>query len=446
MLMKKFYTFAMVMAMLGSASAAIAQEQVKLLSFTFPQEAAGKFYKFGISATDGQQVVVDWGDGKLTAPVKVVNYDDDWAYTEISGKIAGDAVTIYGTNAATINNIDFSWNKDFGEECKITSVNLSGLSGVKAIDFSTNNLTSLNVIDCKALTTIDAGNNALSSLEFPYDSGITTLRVQNTDGSGKNGTNHLSTLDFSKLPKLKTLNINYNSAEGETMKLDFSSNPDLTTIDAMECGITELNISKNNKLTTLRVNNNELTELDASNMNPSKNAIVFAIGNKLTSVKPAPKMTTLNVSNNNFSFATLPAVADVPAKNYIYNPQKAMEVTPDGLVVDLSSQAEIAGTATVYAWKANGEALESGFTADKGVFTFDAPVEKAVCSMTNAMFPKLTLETVALDIKGSSAVSGIESENAPAEYFNLQGIRVENPENGIFIRRQGGKTVKVIIK
>ncbi|HAW06954.1 MAG TPA: DUF5116 domain-containing protein, partial [Rikenellaceae bacterium] len=35
--------------------------------------------------------------------------------------------------------------------------------------------------------------------------------------------------------------------------------------------------------------------------------------------------------------------------------------------------------------------------------------------------------------------------NAPVEYFNLQGVKVSNPENGIFIRRQGGKTSKVLM-
>ncbi len=32
----------------------------------------------------------------------------------------------------------------------------------------------------------------------------------------------------------------------------------------------------------------------------------------------------------------------------------------------------------------------------------------------------------------------------PVEYYNLQGIRTANPENGLFIARQGDKTVKVI--
>ena len=37
-----------------------------------------------------------------------------------------------------------------------------------------------------------------------------------------------------------------------------------------------------------------------------------------------------------------------------------------------------------------------------------------------------------------------ENSNAPVEYFNLQGVRVNNPENGIFICRQGSKVTKVV--
>lgn len=49
-----------------------------------------------------------------------------------------------------------------------------------------------------------------------------------------------------------------------------------------------------------------------------------------------------------------------------------------------------------------------------------------------------------------TGIDGIESddENAPVEYFNLQGIRVngDNLGTGIYIRRQGSKTTKVLIQ
>ncbi len=39
-----------------------------------------------------------------------------------------------------------------------------------------------------------------------------------------------------------------------------------------------------------------------------------------------------------------------------------------------------------------------------------------------------------------------EAENAPVEYFNLQGVRVAAPQGGIFLRRQGSKVEKVVIR
>ena len=43
-------------------------------------------------------------------------------------------------------------------------------------------------------------------------------------------------------------------------------------------------------------------------------------------------------------------------------------------------------------------------------------------------------------------VDNIEDSNAPVEYFNLQGVRVENPSTGLYIKRQGNKVTKVIIR
>ena len=49
----------------------------------------------------------------------------------------------------------------------------------------------------------------------------------------------------------------------------------------------------------------------------------------------------------------------------------------------------------------------------------------------------------------SDASTGVEEtladENAPVEYFNLQGVKVANPENGIFIKRQGSRASKVVL-
>ncbi|MDE6468615.1 MAG: hypothetical protein K2L28_06945, partial [Muribaculaceae bacterium] len=39
-----------------------------------------------------------------------------------------------------------------------------------------------------------------------------------------------------------------------------------------------------------------------------------------------------------------------------------------------------------------------------------------------------------------------DDNNAPAVYYNLNGVRVENPANGLYIERRGTKARKVLIK
>ena len=48
------------------------------------------------------------------------------------------------------------------------------------------------------------------------------------------------------------------------------------------------------------------------------------------------------------------------------------------------------------------------------------------------------------DNTGGATNLVIDNNDCAVEYYNLQGVRVSNPENGIFIRRQGNKTIKVI--
>jgi len=58
-------------------------------------------------------------------------------------------------------------------------------------------------------------------------------------------------------------------------------------------------------------------------------------------------------------------------------------------------------------------------------------------------------------VKNTQYVSGLDESgidnitadsNATAEYYNLQGVRVANPEAGLYIRRQGNNVTKVYVK
>ena len=68
---------------------------------------------------------------------------------------------------------------------------------------------------------------------------------------------------------------------------------------------------------------------------------------------------------------------------------------------------------------------------DSGSATFDG-----VFLSYNASLPM---------VSGIEAVIEIESVYMNVEYYNLQGVKVKNPKNGIYIRKQGNKTSKVMV-
>lgn len=61
--------------------------------------------------------------------------------------------------------------------------------------------------------------------------------------------------------------------------------------------------------------------------------------------------------------------------------------------------------------------------------------------------PCVLVITKSGDASGISGIVSDEDNNAPAEYFNLQGVRVANPEAGqLVICRQGDKVSKILVK
>ena len=53
---------------------------------------------------------------------------------------------------------------------------------------------------------------------------------------------------------------------------------------------------------------------------------------------------------------------------------------------------------------------------------------------------------ISVTTKSTTGVENVAVDTeTPVEYFNLQGVRVLNPTNGIFIRRQAGKASKVVL-
>lgn len=75
-------------------------------------------------------------------------------------------------------------------------------------------------------------------------------------------------------------------------------------------------------------------------------------------------------------------------------------------------------------------------------------VGKGVMALATSDATQVGYTTYTFEQK-QTAITDIEAEfdeNAPVEYFNLQGIRVDNPSNGLYIRRQGNKVEKILVK
>ncbi len=91
-----------------------------------------------------------------------------------------------------------------------------------------------------------------------------------------------------------------------------------------------------------------------------------------------------------------------------------------------------------------------------GVKLNDAPVAEASYSHEGSGVLTFRVSAVysvgesrpceALTVDTATGIATVEAEAGEAEYFNLQGIRVDNPTEGIYIRRQDGKATKVLVK
>ena len=102
----------------------------------------------------------------------------------------------------------------------------------------------------------------------------------------------------------------------------------------------------------------------------------------------------------------------------------------------------------------NYTANEEIFLEDDGTYTSvwgkDGANTTLAADFEGTISFTLPASAEGLEVKFASKGAGIDSvvaeENAPAVYYNLQGVKVANPENGIYVVRQGSKVSKVLVK
>jgi hypothetical protein len=294
----------------------------------------------------------------------------------------------------------------------------------------------------------------------------------------------VKSVDVSKVAQLKSLSVIYAPTYTGEMNLetiDLQNNTELTdlSIQTQATGVNaklkEIDLSKNTKLTSIYLPNNSLekatlpddfTTKDANDANALAKVTIFLNNNKLTAINgdldKLPAKSQINISGNKFTLATLPAKpANVSASEYTYAPQPAYEVAETVTELDLSSQLTATGiltesVETTYSFVTGGETPETlvegtdyEVTAP-GKFKFiKAQTEKIHGVMATTAFPKFTganayVTTEFTVVPGTPTGINIAkaAEQEGDKLYNLQGVEVQKPAKGLYIKN--GK--KVIIK
>lgn len=408
-------------------------------------DVTGKDMDMTVSLSAESEYLVNYGDGNY---VTLEYQEGFWGpdYVSIDGKVLGSKIVLKGDpkNIVGIDYVASNWDDD---PVKVSNADLTALENLETLVLGNCGLSAIDLSKNQKLTSVKLESNKFTSFDAELPA-LETLSLANSN-SGANklyGENAITAFDATKYPALTSLNISFNG-----FKPDWTKLAALETISMDGNGLTAIELPAMEKLGTLNVRWNELTALDLSNVKTA--ATVYAIANGIESVKlPEQKLGNLYIANNKLTFATLPALDKIGEWSN-YAPQQPMAVTTAEGVVDLSSQYMVRDVKTVYVWtvpaaEADAEPVVfDKYFINKGVFSFTEAANGAVCKMTNEAFPALTLETVALDVeKSAAAVEELGAAAGEAEYYTLQGVRVLNPTEGLYIRLQGGKASKVLVR
>lgn len=315
--------------------------------------------------------------------------------------------------------------------------------GVTVLSLSNASMSAIDVSAMKSLTTLGISGSPveLENLKLPADGQIKEFIA---DGCG------FTALPSEGLSGVTMLVVNRNPLG----RVDISSLKALEGFYAEGCDLTEVTFD-NPSLWNLYLGKNKLEQIDLSKL-PALQQL-FIIGNNLDQIDLSANnnLKVLSIEGNRFDMQSLP----VPSSRFLvynYSSQQPIEIEVEGATVDLSRQAQRDGVATSYTWYIDtpyfddyGELIGEDLYVDEeyllegGVTTFLKTFKNVMCVMTNDLFPGLYLYTTFVDIT-VAGVEDVEIDATDAEYYNLQGVRVDNPGAGIYIRRQGNVVSKVM--
>lgn len=375
---------------------------------SFTTVADGNNGEVIFTGTKTSSLYIDWrGDGTeyIEYPINGENY---MAYPQQS-YYAGVEVKVYTYESAEDVKVFSIYN------VPMSKIDATPLTNLTAFAVGGAGLSEDGIMfpESPALTELTLNGNALSSTEFLK--GFTSLRHLTLSG------NKYETFDASELESLQTLMLSNNNIGSVTL-----ANRHLWGLDLAGNNLSDISFDKTPSLSQVVLSNNKFSSVDLS---PLKANLV-----------------ALDVQGNNFDFSTLPLHSDFPLMSYYrYANQNPCAVECVDGKVDLSAQAEVAGTPTVFRWflgevavdpesyELVGEELETGgddpeFTVENGVTTFHYTFnDKVTCVMTNPVFENLILYTVPVAVVSAGITEAdADSVDTMVDVYSVSGVKVRS--------------------
>ncbi len=337
----------------------------KIASWTVKTGHSGSVsFKVGMSGASPESpktFYVDLGDGVLKpfTTTSALGLAEANVNAEISKGSKKMALYIPEDETLTLLSLD---------GIQLTAIDLTAATELIDLSLDDCNLSSVDLQYNRCLQTLDLSNNRLSKLDL---NGVFGNYEKYALKSVKAANNNISSF------------VN-NAATAQIQYIDLSGNR-LTLFDDMNYdGLLKLNLANNRLSEAFKISYPEgLTELDLS-------------GNNITEMQyyGLLELESLDISDNCFSFATLPLEWLSLGDGFSYGPQKNLPILTAGPGINLAAQdIEVDGSHTEFLWKrTDGTPLVEGteVTGSAGVFKFPDPsVGQIYCEIGNPGLPQL---------------------------------------------------------
>ena len=366
----------------------------KIASFTTTADGTATMI---LRAKEPTIICIDWKGANMA--VETYSVTEDILTTEIK--------TYANSNCAIYS---------YDDNCPLYVLNITG---AKLADVDLSNMKNLVLA-----AVINAG---IDSIKLPDTNTLTELKLDY---------NNFTSIDLSRYAaQLCLLSMNNNQ---------------LTTFDAT--GMTSLfSLSMaNNALTSvtldapqvwnLELSGNQLESIDLTKM-PSLYQL-FLSSNRLKAIDLSknPDLRVLHIDYNRFTYSTLP-LPNAKYGSYQYGNQERIDIVPDANgIVDLSSEADVAGTPSTFRWfvddpwydedtgELTGEELyiDEEYNVEDGKTTFHKPISNVVCAILNDKFPNLTILTNPVDITTTLGIDGVTAGNEVAVSASGRWITIKS--------------------